>query len=156
MSQQRQEVLDQAIAQTAEGEYLPALNLFLEVFGEGVPAGTRGASEFALCLALVNREYDRAIGLAEAALENDPERGSNFWNLAKIYIAAGERKRAVEIVDRGLELQPENERLLEIRNDLGKRARPPLPFLGRNNALNQAIGRRRYMKRQQREILDDE
>jgi tetratricopeptide (TPR) repeat protein len=156
MTVQRDEQLDEAIALTAEGEYLHALNLFLEVYDDEEPAIDRGASEFALCLALVNRDYDRAIDLATSGIENEPERALNYEYLARIYMAAGDRKGAVGIVDRGLEIQPENERLLETRNELGQRARPPLPFLGRSNALNQAIGRRRYMKRLQRDILDDE
>ncbi|MCU0230168.1 MAG: hypothetical protein MUC67_02195 [Acidobacteria bacterium] len=70
-----------------------------------------------------------------------------FWeprvheNLARLELACGHRKAAVSALERGLAVAPEDEGLRELRSQLGRRRRPPLPFLDRSHPVNRALGK---------------
>lgn len=69
-----------------------------------------------------------------------------FWdpraheNLARLEIAAGLRRQAVETLARGLSLAPDDRELRTLRASLGMRRRPPLGFLERSHPLNRWFG----------------
>jgi hypothetical protein len=69
-----------------------------------------------------------------------------FWDasvhehLARVEIAAGQRKEALATIARGLSLAPENRELRGLRASLGVRRRPVVPFLERSNPINRWMG----------------
>ena len=138
--------IDNAIATTRAGEYLQALNLFLEFYGtmDDPPIETAksatGLSFFGLCIALVSRKFKHAIDLCNRAIFLEFYNADHYANLARVYIAAEKRKKAIEILERGLKLVPEHESLLEVRKELGVRARPAVPFLDRSHPVNVRLG----------------
>lgn len=146
--------LNQAIEATKDEDYLRALTLFVDVYGgDDAPTqlnskSAKGLSYFGLCIALVQKKYKTAIDLCKRALELEFYNGDHYVNLMKVYVAAGNRKKALETVESGLKLHPEDEALLDARRSLGVRARPAVPFLGRTNPINVSLGRARHAKKQ--------
>lgn len=145
--------IDAAIALTREHDYLHALTRFVEIYGATDsppiknPKDASGLSFFGLCLALVQKQYRTAIDLCKRAIDLEFYNGDHYANLSRVYLAAGNRKKAVETADQGLKLVPEHETLLEVRRELGVRARPPVPFLDRTHPVNVSLGQVRHSKK---------
>ena len=135
-----------------EEDYLAALTMFLDIYGTQVapidtPKAASGLSWFGLTLALVRKEYKAAVDLCRRAIELEFYNGDHYANLARVYLAAGNRKKAVETAEQGLKLIPEHEYLLEVRQSLGFRSKPSVPFLERSNPINVSLGQARHAKK---------
>jgi len=145
--------LDRAIDLVKDEEYLSALTLFLDVFGtEDSPPiqaakAASALSYFGLCLALVSRKYKNAIELCKRAIDLEFYHGEHYANLTRVYVAAGNRKKAIETAEAGLKVAPEDDDLLRARKELGIRARPAGPFLDRANPINISLGQARHAKK---------
>ena len=145
--------IDHAVALTHSEDYLKALTEFLEIYGGEEPPSlvmaktATGLSFFGLCLALVQRKFKPAIELCKRAIELQFYNGDHYANLSRVYTAAGNRKKALETVEAGLKLHPEDESLLHARRTLGLRARPAVPFLERANPINVSLGQARHAKK---------
>jgi tetratricopeptide (TPR) repeat protein len=109
-----------------------------------------GLSFYGLCLALVEKKYKPAIELCRRAVELQFYHAEHYVNLAKVYLAAGNRKKAVATLEDGLRVLPDDENIISYRRQVGVRARPAIPFLPRSNPLNIAIGRTLYERRRAR------
>lgn len=145
--------LDAAIQATREEDYLLALTMFLDVYGsEDAPSLTRpkaatGLSFFGLALALVQKKYKPAIDLCRRAIDLKFYNGDHYGNLARVYLAAGNRKKAMETLEQGLKQHPEHRYLIAVRGALGLRSRPAVPFLDRANPINVSLGQARHAKK---------
>ena len=145
--------IDEACVLTREGDYLHALTMFLEVYGTEEaptlknPKAANGLSFFGLCLALVQRKYKEAIELCKRALDLEFYNGDHYANLTRVYVAAGNRKKAIETAEAGLKILPEHEELLKARAELGVRSRPTVPFLDRAHPINVTLGQARHAKK---------
>jgi len=145
--------LDEAVALTKSEEYLRALTIFIEVYGGEDPPlpmlskTASGLSYFGLCLALVEKRIKPAIDLCKRAIELQFYNVDHYANLARVYTAAGNRKKALEILDQGAKSHPDDESLLAVRRELGIRSRPPVPFLERSNPINISLGQARHAKK---------
>jgi tetratricopeptide (TPR) repeat protein len=146
--------LEEAIRAARTDDFLRALNLFLDIYGSDesprmqTPKDASGLSFFGLCLALVRKQQMKiAIDLCRRAIELEFYNPDHYANLARVYSAAGNRKKAVETAEQGLKLHPEDEYLLNVRNSLGVRAQPAVPFLDRSNPINVTLGQARHAKK---------
>jgi len=145
--------IDDAIQATREEDYLRALTLFIDVYGteDSPPLQTakaaRGLSYFGVCLALVQRKFKVAADLCRRAIDLEFYNGDHYANLARVYIAAGQRKKALDTVESGLKVAPEHEGLIHVRSLIGVRARPAVPFLDRSHPINVTIGQARHAKK---------
>jgi tetratricopeptide (TPR) repeat protein len=144
--------LEMAIASAREEDYLEALTKFTDVYGSEnppirTPKDASGLSFFALCLALVKKQYKDAIELCRRAIDLEFYNGDHYANLARVYAAAGNRKKAVDTADAGLKLAPGHEYLKSVRKSFGVRARPAVPFLDRTNPVNVSLGQARHAKK---------
>ncbi len=145
--------IDEAILMTDRGEYLPALTAFLEIYGtEDSPPlnsakAASGLSYFGLCLALVQKKYKAGAELCKRAMGLEFYNGDHYANLARINMLIGNRKKALETVEAGLKIAPENDALLKVRRELGIRSRPAVPFLSRGHPINVTIGQARHAKK---------
>jgi tetratricopeptide (TPR) repeat protein len=144
--------IEQAINVARHEDYLRALNMFVEVYGDGVPSvknpkDAAGLSFFALTVALVKRDFRNAIEICKRAINLEFYNGDHHANLSRIYLAAGNRKKAVETADAGLKVVPDHEYLMEVRKELGVRARPAVPVLSRTNPINISLGQARHAKK---------
>ena len=143
----------QAIDATRREDYLRALTLFVDVYGPDELAAldhakvATGLSFFGLCVALVQKKYKPAIELCTRAITLQFYNGDHYANLARVYLAAEKRKKAIEIAEQGLKISPEHDGLRALREDLGVRARPVVPFLDRSNPINVSLGRAKHAKK---------
>ena len=145
--------IEEAIHLSRRGEFLPALSRFLEIYGTenapplNNPKAAAGLSYFGLCLALVQKKYRPAIELCRRALDLEFYNGDHYVNLARVYLAAGQRKKALDIAESGLRLLSDHDDLQRVRRSLGVRARPPVPFLDRSHPINVTLGQARHAKK---------
>ena len=146
--------VDEAILATRNEDYLRALTLFIDVYGtaDSPPLQTAkaasGLSFFGVCLALVQRKFKVAIDLCRRAIDLEFYNGDHYANLARVYIAAGQRRKALETIETGLKVtHGEHDDLMMVRNSLGIRARPAVPFLDRSNPINVSLGQARHAKK---------
>lgn len=145
--------IDEAIDAARMEDFLRSLNLFLDIYGTDetpplkTPSAARGLSYFGLVMALVKKQHKTAIDLCRRAIALEFYNGDHYANLARVYVAAGNRKKAVETADEGLKLIPEHEYLLNVRAWLGVRSRPSVPFLNRQNPVNVSLGQARHAKK---------
>jgi tetratricopeptide (TPR) repeat protein len=146
--------IDEAIGLTKNEEYLRALTLFLDVYGGEDPPSpmlssktATGLSFFGLCLALVEKKIKPSIDLCKRAIELQFYNSDHFANLARVYTAAGNRKKALETVAQGMKTHPDDDALIAVRRELGIRSRPLVPFLERSNPINVNLGQARHAKK---------
>lgn len=88
---------------------------------------------------------EQGLKLCRRAVEIDRYQPESYYFLARVHLLLGDRRSANEVVDRGLEIDAGNGDLKQIKNDLGQRRRPLLPFLGRRHFLNRWLGRLRHL-----------
>ena len=146
--------IDEAVALTKAEEYLRALTMFLEIYGSEEPPSpmlssktATGLSHFGLCLAMMQRKFKPAIDLCKLAIDLQFYNADHYANLARVYVAAGNRKKAIDAIEQGLKSHAEDETLLEVRRQLGVRAKPPVPFLDRAHPINITLGQARHAKK---------
>ena len=146
--------IDEAVMLTRNQEYLAALTEFMAIYGGEEPPTmlmttktATGLSYFGLCLALVQRKFKPAIDLCKRAIELQFYSAEHHANLSRVYVAAGNRKKALEAVETGLRIHPEDTYLISVRRSLGIRARPAVPFLDRSNPINVSLGQARHAKK---------
>jgi tetratricopeptide (TPR) repeat protein len=143
----------EAIEATEEEDFLRGLNLFLDAYGTDelplIQSGraTQGLSYFGLCIAMIRKEYKHAIDLCRRAIDLEFYNADHHANLARIYFAQGNRKKALEAVESGLKQDIKNERARAVRRMLGIRAKPALGFLDRSNPINVSLGQARHAKK---------
>jgi tetratricopeptide (TPR) repeat protein len=145
-------LIDEAIDAARDDDLLRALTIFIDVYGNDdksarTPKEGKGLSYFGLSLALVRKEMKPAIDLCRRAIELEFYNGDHYANLARVYAAAGNRKKAIATAEHGLKLAPEHDYLQAVRKSFGVRSEPYVPFLGRTNPINVSLGQARHAKK---------
>lgn len=134
--------------QAAEREdFHQALTIFSSIYNEESDDPVDGLSHYGLCLALVEKRYKPAIRLCQRAMSVQFYNAAHYANATRIFIAAGNRKRAVEALENGLKQLPKDALLLQVRDRIGWRRGKAIPFLHRDNPLNVWMGKRRARAR---------
>lgn len=145
--------LEDAIIAARQEDFLRALTMFLDIYGTEdsppirTPKDASGLSFFGLALALMSKKYKPAIDLCRRAIDLEFYNGDHYANLARVYDAAGNRKKAVETADQGLKLVKGHAYLTQVRRSFGVRTRPAVPFLERTNPINVSLGQARHAKK---------
>lgn len=145
--------VDKAVLAAQNHDYLVALTTFIEIYGTEdsppiqSPKDASGLSYFGLCLALVRKQHKAAIDLCKRAIDLEFYNGDHYANLARVYLAAGQRRKAVDTAEQGLKLVPGHEYLGAVRQELGVRSRPLVPILDRSNPINVSLGQARHAKK---------
>ncbi|OGQ58823.1 MAG: hypothetical protein A3J24_10525 [Deltaproteobacteria bacterium RIFCSPLOWO2_02_FULL_53_8] len=98
-------------------------------------------SYYAMCLAKVEARYDKAISLCVIAAEKEFFNPEIYLNLGRIFLATGQKSKAIKTFKRGLKMDDSNDELLLEMRKLGLRRRPFISWLGRNNSLNIFLGK---------------
>jgi tetratricopeptide (TPR) repeat protein len=146
-------VIEEAIDASKREDFLRGLTLFLEAFDSEEaptihsPKDAAALSYFGLCVALMRKDFKNSIELCKRAINLEFYNGDHYANLARVYSAAGNRKKAVETAELGLKHAPEHEYLLEVRKSFGVRSTPAVPFLNRTNPINVSLGHARHAKK---------
>ena len=146
MTKRVPEKVRQGIDAARRGKYLDALATLGNFYDQPGSAeqSSDGLSWYGLSLAVINKDYRHAVEVCNVALERQPWLAIHYVNLAKIYLGSGNRKKAVEVVDRGLKVQPNDQELKSLRQQLGVRARPAVPFLDLSHPVKVTIGQVRH------------
>ena len=64
--------------------------------------------------------------------------------LAETFLLGGDRRSAIDAVERGLEIDVADQQLLALKDQLGDRRQPVLTFLPRHHVVNRYLGRLRH------------
>ncbi len=140
----------EAIQLTRDEQYETALQIFEQ---DLPPLANGGISEkrlaasafsfFGLCVAMVNRKYAQAVEYCNVSLKSNFLDPDHRYNLALVYLERNDRKKAIETLNAGLRLSPNNTQINVILDKIGRRRPPVLSFLSRDNPLNIWLGKMR-------------
>ncbi len=108
------------------------------------PRHPHAMSWYGLTLVLVERNSNLGVLLCDQALRSSGPDPELLVNQARVHLALNQRVRAVKAIERGLELWPDEARLVAARDALGQRRAPVVPFLSRRNPLNVLLGKLRH------------
>ena len=88
----------------------------------------------------------KGLDMCQEAARRDPMEALCFLNLARAYLAAGDRFQCARAIRKGLKIRtPYRDYLTIFHSSIGRRRNPPLRFLPRNNPLNHFLGRLRWV-----------
>jgi tetratricopeptide (TPR) repeat protein len=133
-----------AVAYAKERQYDDALRYFRKV----ADLSTEARSYYGLALAMRRQELAAAVRYCREAVDREPLRGDWYLNLGQVYLACGEKRRAVRAFNRGLVAEPRHTRLMDAIKRLGIRRSPAIPFLSRSHPVNRYLGRLRARMKQ--------
>jgi len=136
------QVLEHGIEAASRGAYAVALPLLSAVY-QNVPLEQhpRGLSSYGLCLSRVEHKNKLGAELCEKAIALDPGIGLHWANLVRLYIGVKNRRKAVEVLERGLGKLRNDPTLMQVREEIGYRKAPSLRFLRRTNPINKLFSR---------------
>jgi Flp pilus assembly protein TadD len=97
-------------------------------------------SYLGLMTARAERKWAAGEELCRSALQMRRNEPQLYLNLSEVYVAAGRREDATEILIRGLKNARRDFRLRLALKRLSGRRRPVLPFLARDHFLNRQLG----------------
>ncbi len=113
-----------------------------------VENGSRDPAHLSYCgllLALTGKR-DRGVAFCEEAVVRNGRRTSLLYlNLARALDVAGRKRDAIEALNRGLLVHPDERQLLRELQRLVPRSQPLFPALGRRHVLNRYAGKARSL-----------
>jgi len=132
-------VIENGLEMARDGRYREALSIFEEdlCFTQH-PTAT---SYYAVSLANVEGNYDKAISLCLMAAEKEFYNPEIYLNLGRVFLLNGQKAVAVRAFRKGLKYDSSNMGLLVEMRRLGLRKRPVITFLPRQNVFNRYLGR---------------
>jgi tetratricopeptide (TPR) repeat protein len=98
-------------------------------------------SYYGLALSLAAGRTHEAIEMCERALSVEFYNPDLYLNVARVYLTAGERRRAHKALCQGLRIEKGHAGLLSEIRRMGLRKRPVFGFLPRHHLLNRMSGR---------------
>ncbi len=96
-------------------------------------------SYLAYCLAKVRSQFPEAVSLCKEALKEDPDNALHYLHLGRVYLLAGQRKKALCVLRRGLRCR-DNDPILRELTQIGERKEPVFPSLPRSHPFNKYTG----------------
>ncbi len=127
----------------------------LRMAAERMPSGdakpSRYYSYLGYAIALREKKLREGIKLCRYAIKQEFYQPENYCNLAQTYLLAGNRSGAMKAVAKGLKVDANFPLLLQLHAKLGARRPAAVPFLSRNNFLNQMLGRIRHSMKSSKE-----
>ncbi len=144
-----QEIIWQGILSFKAGRIPEATSLLftaierLAARNEAVPASALAL--YGTCLAYQGKMKE-GLDACNHAKAADPYNPEIYLNLARVFLRAESKRRAVSALNEGLALSPRHPELQALRRKLGARQSPVLPFLSRGNPLNVALGKARHRR----------
>jgi tetratricopeptide (TPR) repeat protein len=112
-----------------------------------IEQSTQFESAYAVCLAAMKQQYDKAISMCRWAIALEPCETSHYLQLGRVYLLANNRKASLHIFREGM-LYRRDTRIIREMEFLGVRRRPVFHSLPRGNFLNRMAGRlvRRFIR----------
>ena len=148
-------ILTHGIEAASRGDYAAALPVLAAVYqfvsSDKFP---QGLSSYGLCLSKIEHKNKLGAELCEKAIRLQPDEGSHWANLVRLYIGVKNRRKAVEVLETGLKKLRNDEELVRVRNEIGYRKAPYFRFFRRQHPLNKLYSRTwTTLKRRAKPIL---
>lgn len=96
-------------------------------------------SKLAYCLAIERRQFQQALQLCREALEMDSGNSEHYYHLGRIYLVAGQKRKAIRSLRKGLKFK-RNQGIIDELNRLGARKEVVFSSLPREHILNRGAG----------------
>lgn len=136
------QMLTLGMAATERGDYEAGVKLLEHVYRVIQPSQfPKGLSSYGLCLAKAGGKNRAGAELCEQALKFQFYEGLHWANLVRVYIAAKNRRKAVEVLESGLKKMRNDPALLRVREEIRYRKTPYFRFLRRTHPLNRLYSR---------------
>ncbi|MBI5810868.1 MAG: tetratricopeptide repeat protein [Deltaproteobacteria bacterium] len=97
-------------------------------------------SYYGMCKAIRGGEIGLGLELCTRAIKKAFHKAEFYVNLGRVYMAAGNKKGAIKVFQKGLRFDPQNEDMNKYLIELGFRNAPVIPALGRSNPVNKYLG----------------
>ena len=81
------------------------------------------------------------LSICREVARNELHDGDVHYNLAKSEWQFHDRRRTIDVLEKGLEIDVVHPGMLDFRQSLGIRKRKPITFLARDNLLNNKLGK---------------
>ncbi len=131
-------VPEKAVRLAEAGRHSEALEIFEKNIVSALSPGEQAI--YALCIAAVEEDYERAVGMCIRAAEKEFYNPDIYLNLGKTLILGGKKTRALKAFKKGLRFDEANVKLKAEILRLGQRRPPAISFLPRGNVLNKVFG----------------
>ncbi|MEK6759935.1 MAG: hypothetical protein AABY51_09200 [Deltaproteobacteria bacterium] len=139
MSENAKEIFEHGIKLLADDNIDRALKAFDKAY-KFEKDNARYMSYYGMCKALRGGEIGLGLELCTRAIKKEFFKPEHYVNLARVYIAAGNKKGAFKVLLKGLKHDPANAVINKMLVDLGFRHKPVIPALDRTNPLNKFLG----------------
>ena len=96
-------------------------------------------AKLAYCLARERKEYQQAMNLCREALAAEPNNPDHYYQLSRVYLAAGQKNKALKSLRKGLKFN-RHQPIIDELNRLGYRRPPIFSSLPRDHVINRAAG----------------
>jgi len=136
---ENERLIERGLYLAQKGHLEEALKVFEEEFCFAHHPGA--TSYYALCLAEVERDYDRAVSLCLLAAEREFYNPDVYFNLGRIFLLKGQKVYAIKSFKKGLQFGTNHAELVNAIKKLGSRRKPIVPFLPRHHFINKFLGR---------------
>ena len=95
---------------------------------------------YGYCLAKDHRDFGTGIRMCLEVLNNNPKSADCYLALSRIYLVAGRRKKAIEVLHQGARIDS-NQEILKLMKSIGIRKPQVFSRLGRDHVFNVLCGR---------------
>ena len=115
----------------------------MECLEQVIRLGHRGSACYSwLGVAMARSKWDmaKAEEFCKMAVKKEFYVPQYYINLAEVYKLRGNKVKAIETLEAGLELDSENKAILKELYKFGARRRPVIPILSRENPINKELG----------------
>jgi len=131
-------VVEEGLGLARAGRYREALRIFdTDICFTQHPLAT---SYYALCLAVVEKEFDKAVSLCIIAAEKEFYNPEIYFNLGRVFLLNGQKAIAIKAFRKGLAFDNAHLALLNEIKRLGIRRSPVVSFLPRTSSINRFLG----------------
>jgi len=142
---QHRELMAQGRRLILQRDYESALRSFQKVLSDDSteePTVTpQFLSHYGAALAMASGKRDEGRRMCERSIQLEPYEHEHYLNLARIHLAAGNRRLALAALERGLGICADHPMLLQERRSMERRSVPVFPGLSRGHPLNRCLGK---------------
>lgn len=139
MPESAKEQFEQGRKLLAEENIDKALKAFEKAY-KAEADNARYMSYYGMCKAVRGGEIGLGLELCTRAIKKEFFKPEHYINLARVYIAAGNKKGAMKVLLKGLKHDHASAEINKMLIDLGFRHKPVIPALDRANPLNKFLG----------------
>lgn len=136
---ENKELIEKGISLARGGYFKEAIKIFEE--GICFTQDPKAMSYYALCVAEIEGDYNKAISLCLVAAGREFYNPDIYLNIGRIFILKGQKAFAVKSFIKGLKISRTHQGLINAIKKLGVRRKPILPFLPRHNFINRFLGK---------------